>query len=73
MCVCVCVCVCVCACVLRVCVRACVLKKKYIFFFEDWIFFFKIGEKSHINFIGNGAEFWPLRTPKTSVLIENWS
>ena len=27
-------------------------------------FFFKIGKKNHLNFIGNGAEFRPLRTQK---------
>ena len=41
-------------------------KKKFFFFF----FFFEIGiffsnwEKSHLNPIGKGAEFRPLRTPK---------
>ena len=32
-------------------------------------FFFKIGKKSHLNSIGNGAEFRPLRTPKKSLAI----
>ena len=45
-------------------------KKKNFFFF----FFFEIGnffsnwEKSHLNPIGKGAEFLPLRTPKKSLL-----
>ena len=54
-----------------VCVRACVLvnSKKKIFFF----FFFEVGnffsnwEKNHLNPIGKGAEFRPLRTPKKSL------
>ena len=43
-------------------------KKKKIFFF--FFFFFEIGnffsnwEKSHLNPIGKGAEFRPLRKPK---------
>ena len=36
-----------------------ILKKKKKFFF-----FFQIGKKSHLNPIGKGAEFRPLRTPK---------
>ena len=45
-----------------------ILKKNFFFFF--FFFFFEIGnffskwEKSHLNPIGKGAEFRPLRTPK---------
>ena len=38
--------------------------KKKKFFLKIGIFLFKIGEKSHLNSIGNGAEFWPLNTQK---------
>ena len=33
----------------------------FLVFFEDWDFF-QNWEKSHLNFIENGAEFRPLRT-----------
>ena len=36
-------------------------------FFEDWDTFSKMGKKSHLNSIGNGAEYWPLRTPQKSL------
>ena len=42
-------------------------KKKKIFFFFFFLrlgFFFSNWEKSHLNPIGKGAEFRPLRTPK---------
>ena len=37
--------------------------KNYFFFLRIWICF-KIGKKNHLNSIGNGAEFRPLRTQK---------
>ena len=58
---CVCVCVCVCACV---CVCVCENSKKNFFFFFEIGIFFSNWEKSHLNPIGKGAEFRPLRTPK---------
>ena len=42
------------------------LKKKNIFFFEIGIFF-KFGGKSHLNSIGNGAKYQPLRTHKKKI------
>ena len=51
-----------------------ILKKKKKFFF---FFFFEIGiffsnwEKSHLNPIGKGAEFRPLRTPKKIPALAN--
>ena len=61
-------CVCVCVCV-RACVCVCEnsVKKKiffFFFFFEIGNFFFSNREKSHLNPIGKGAEFGPLKTPK---------
>ena len=39
-------------------------KKKENFFFLRFGIFFSNWEKSHLNPIGKGAEFRPLRTPK---------
>ena len=50
-----------------------ILKKIFFFFFFVFFlrlgFFFQIGKKSHLNPIGKGAEFRPLRTPKKIPVI----
>ena len=69
MCVCVCVCVCVCGDWMKILKKK--EKKKSFFFWggEGGLdFFFSNWEKSHLNPIGKGAEFRPLRTQIKSLI-----